>query len=78
MANVSIRDLRNHGGDVVDRAAQGERITITRSGRAVAELRALPSGGLSGAALLERWRRLPVVDLAMFREDIDRLLDSSL
>ena len=33
MADVTIRELRNHGGDVVDRAASGEDITITRSGR---------------------------------------------
>ncbi|MHB1469709.1 MAG: type II toxin-antitoxin system Phd/YefM family antitoxin, partial [Solirubrobacteraceae bacterium] len=32
MSDVSIRDLRNHGGEVVDRAASGERITITRAG----------------------------------------------
>ena len=29
MADVSIRDLRNHGGDVVDRAARGEQITVS-------------------------------------------------
>lgn len=78
MAEVSIRDLRNHGGDVVDRAARGEQITITRSGRAVAELRAISPRGLSAEALLSRWRRLPSVDPAVFREDVDRLLDSSL
>jgi antitoxin (DNA-binding transcriptional repressor) of toxin-antitoxin stability system len=78
MAEVSIRDLRNHGGDVVDRAARGEQITITRSGKAVAELRALSPRGLSAEALLRRWRRLPAVDLVVFREDVDRLLDTSL
>ena len=41
MADVTIRELRNEGGEVVDRAARGERITITRSGQPVAELRAL-------------------------------------
>jgi antitoxin (DNA-binding transcriptional repressor) of toxin-antitoxin stability system len=78
MAKVSIRDLRNHGGDVVDRASRGEQITITRSGKAVAELRAIPTRGLSAEALLNRWRRLPAVDPVVFREDVDRLLDSSL
>lgn len=78
MAEVSIRDLRNHGGDVVDRAARGEQITITRSGKAVAELRAISPLGLSAEALLSRWRRLPSVDPVVFREDVDRLLDSSL
>lgn len=78
MAEVSIRDLRNHGGDVVDRAARGEQITITRSGKAVAELRAISPCGLSAEALLSRWRRLPPVDPAVFREDVDRPLDASL
>lgn len=78
MAEVSIRDLRNHGGEVVDRAARGEQITITRAGRAVAELRALALTPLSAASLLERWRALPAVDPAALRKDIDRLLDAGL
>ncbi|MGA2455376.1 MAG: type II toxin-antitoxin system prevent-host-death family antitoxin [Solirubrobacteraceae bacterium] len=78
MADVSIRDLRNHGGDVVERAARGEQITITRSGKAVAELRAISPPALSAEALLSRWRLLPPVDPAMFRKDVDRLLDASL
>jgi prevent-host-death family protein len=77
MTTVSIRDLRNHGGEVVDRAARGERITITRSGRAVAELRPVRPP-LSADALLSRWRRLPAVDPLALRADVDRLLDSSL
>ena len=38
MADVTIRELRNHGGDVVDRAARGEQITITRNGETFAKL----------------------------------------
>lgn len=78
MAEVSIRDLRNHGGDVVDRAARGEQITVTRSGRAVAELRAVSQSGLTAEVLLNRWRRLPPIDPVAFREDIDRVLDARL
>jgi antitoxin (DNA-binding transcriptional repressor) of toxin-antitoxin stability system len=78
MAEVSIRDLRNHGGDVVDRAARGERITITRSGRAVAELRAVPSIPVAADVLIERRRRLPTVDPVALRTDIDELLSPSL
>jgi antitoxin (DNA-binding transcriptional repressor) of toxin-antitoxin stability system len=80
MANVTIRELRNEGGEVVDRAARGEQITITRSGRPVAELRALrtPLSTLSADALLERWRRLPEVDPVALRGDLDELLDSTL
>lgn len=77
MAEVSIRDLRNHGGEVVDRAARGEQITITRSGKPVAELRPLRQA-LSAEALLERWRLLPPVDPASLRSDIDDLLDTNL
>jgi prevent-host-death family protein len=77
MAEVSIRELRNHGGDVVDRAAGGEEITITRSGKPVAELRAVKPP-LSAEALLGRWNRLPPIDPAALRADIDRLLDPSL
>jgi prevent-host-death family protein len=77
VSRVSIRDLRNHGGEVVDRAARGEQITITRSGKAVAELRPLRPG-LSGEALMARRRRLPAVDPAALREDVDRLLDARL
>lgn len=77
-AEVSIRELRNHGGDVVDRVARGERVTVTRSGRPVAELRPVTKAPLPVASLLERWRRLPVVDAARLRADVDELLDASL
>jgi prevent-host-death family protein len=77
MTRVTIRDLRNQGGEIVDRAASGERITVTRSGRPVAELRPLRPA-LSAEALVSRRRRLPEVDPAVLREDLDRLLDSSL
>jgi antitoxin (DNA-binding transcriptional repressor) of toxin-antitoxin stability system len=78
MADVSIRDLRNHGGDVVDRAVRGEQITVTRSGKAVAELRALSHPPLSAEALLGRWRRLPTVDYVALRADIDGFLDATI
>ena len=78
MADVSIRDLRNSGGDVVDRAARGEPIRITRAGEPVAELRALPRAGLTAVALLERWRHLPVVDPVALRRDLDEALDPTL
>lgn len=77
MANVSIRELRNQGGEIVDRAAEGEQITITRSGRPVAELRPLRPP-LSAEALLGRWKRLPKVDPEALRADLDSLLDPGL
>jgi antitoxin (DNA-binding transcriptional repressor) of toxin-antitoxin stability system len=77
MANVSIRDLRNEGGEVVDRAVRGERIIITRSGTPVAELNALRPP-LSAEAVLERARRLGPVDAVALREDIDQLFPETL
>jgi len=78
MAEVSIRDLRNRGGEVVDRAARGELITITRAGKRVAELRPLTRPGLSAEALVERWRRLPAVDPGALRREIDEVIDPGL
>jgi prevent-host-death family protein len=78
MAEVSIRDLRNHGGDVVDRAARGEPITITRAGTPVAQLRPLPARPLGADQLLARWSRLPRLDGDSLRADIDATLDARL
>jgi len=78
MAYVSIRDLRNKGGEVVDRAARGEPITITKAGKPVAELRPVSPRGISAAMLLTHWRALPPIDPASVRADIDALLDPKL
>jgi prevent-host-death family protein len=78
VAEVSIRDLRNRGGEVVDRAARGELITITRAGKRVAELRPLTRPGLSAEALVERWRNLPPVDPGALRREIDEVIDPGL
>ena len=78
MSAVSIRDLRRRGGEVVDRAARGEAITITRGGTPVAELRALPPRQLTAEQLLLRWRRLPAIDANALRADIDATLDARL
>ena len=75
MTDVSIRDLRNRGGEVVDRAARGELITITRAGKRVAELRPLSGPGLSSEALVERWRHLPALDPYALRREIDEVVD---
>ena len=78
MNPVSIRDLRNHGGDVVDRVERGEVVTITRAGKPVAELRPLRRRGRNAQELLERCRRLPLVDVNHFRADIDGAMDTRL
>jgi antitoxin (DNA-binding transcriptional repressor) of toxin-antitoxin stability system len=78
VGDVSIRDLRNHGGEIVERAEAGEDVTITRAGTPVAQLRALPRQALTAEALLRRWRRLPQVDPVALRADLDALLDPRL
>lgn len=78
MANVSIRDLRNHGGEVVERAERGEQLTITRAGKPVAQLVALPRSAVPLDELRRRWAKLPHVDPAALRRDIDDVLDSEL
>jgi prevent-host-death family protein len=75
---VSIRDLRNKGGEVVDRAASGELITITRDGKRVAELRGLTRPGLCAQALLKRWRHIAAVDPESLRREIDEVIDPGL
>lgn len=78
MSAVSIRDLRNHGGDVVDRVQAGESVVITRSGTPVAEMRPLRTKGLDAATLLHRWRNVPTVDSTALRRDLDAVLDATL
>lgn len=78
MQHVSIRDLRNHGGEVIDRLAGGERVTITRNGRPVAELTALGNPPARLESLIARRRSLPQVDPVSLRRDLDDLLDGSI
>jgi prevent-host-death family protein len=78
MANVTIRELRNKGGEVVERASRGEQITITRAGKPVASLRPLDMNALAADVLLARWRRLPPVDPAGLRADLDAILAAEL
>jgi prevent-host-death family protein len=78
MSEVSIRDLRNHGGEVIDRVEHGERLTVTRDGRQVAELRPIDRRPLKAEVLIERWARLPRFDPNALRRDIDQAIDSRL
>ena len=78
MGETTIRGLRNHGGEVIERVLAGERVTVTRDGTPVAELRPLPHPPLSAAVLIERFKRLPPIDVAGFRADVDAVIDQSL
>ncbi len=78
MDTVTIRELRNNGGTVINRVQAGETLIVSRDGHAVAELRPLARTPLDARTLLERWRRLPDIDPVAFRRDIDRIIDPSL
>jgi prevent-host-death family protein len=78
MSTVTIRELRNRGGEVMERVLAGESLTVTRAGTPVAELRPVRRPGLDRKTLLSRWRRVPPVDLLAFRRDIDAVMDPSL
>jgi prevent-host-death family protein len=78
MSEVTVRDLRNHGGEILNRVAAGVALTVTRDGEPIAELRPLPRRPLPASVLLQRWRRLPAVDPAQLRADIDSVLDAAL
>ena len=78
MDHISVRELRNHGGRVLQRVADGETLMVTMDGQPIAELRPVPGRALPTAALLARWRHLPAVDARQLRADVDRVLDASL
>lgn len=72
---VSVRELRNDGGRVLDRVERGETITVTRNGRPVAELRPLPRQATSLVELDRRFAKLAAMDEPAFRRDVDALID---
>ncbi len=78
MADVTVRELRNHGGEVLARVQRGEMLTVTKDGEPVAELRPLGRRPLSAAVLVEHWRHLPDIDGQALRDDIETLIDTSL
>ena len=73
-----MRDLRNHGGRVLDRVLAGERVTITRDGRPVARLEPAARGRLGAAVLIDRFRQLPELDPTRLRQDLDAVLHDRL
>lgn len=78
MGEASIRDLRNHGAEVIGRVQAGEKVIITRDGDPVAELRPLPKRRLGARTLIEQFRTLPPVDAERLRADVDTVIDQSL
>ena len=77
-AVVTVRDLRNRGGQVLDEVARGQSVTVTRDGAPIAELRPVPRRGASAVELIARRRFLPTLDPSGLRADIDGAVDMRL
>lgn len=78
MDEVSVRELRNYGGQVLTRVEAGESMTVTRDGTPVARLTPLPQPRLSARALIERWSSVPPIDIHSLRDDLATVLDLDL
>lgn len=75
---MTVRELRNHGGDVLDRVARGESLVVTRDGTQVAELVPLRRRARTTAELVTARRTLPKVDRDRLRADLDAIVDPRL
>ena len=78
VSEVTIRELRNHRGQVIDRVALGEQVTVTRDGRPVARLVPLLRAPLPLEEVRRRWGTLPPMELASLRHDLDAVIEPSL
>ncbi len=78
MASVTIRELRNHGGDGLARVEAGETLIVTRSGRPGAELRPVEFRGTDAGTVLAAFRAVTPVDADRFRADDDSLFEPGL
>ena len=72
MKIISQRELRNGSAAIMDAVEAGETFHVTRNGVEIAELRPLTQRRrLTAEELVERHKRLPRVDAAEMRKDID-------
>ena len=75
MNEVSVRELRNYGGQILNRVEGGESMTITRDGTPVALISPLRQPRLSATALLADWKNVPLISSAALRDDLDKALN---
>jgi antitoxin (DNA-binding transcriptional repressor) of toxin-antitoxin stability system len=52
MAEVTVRDLRNQGGQILERVAGGETLMVTRDGRPIAQCKPVDFAGIDGLAVV--------------------------
>jgi antitoxin (DNA-binding transcriptional repressor) of toxin-antitoxin stability system len=75
MKKVTMRELRNEGGAVIDRLGPGETVRVTNDGREVAELRKLGREPLTAEELIAHRKHLPDIDYAAMRAELDEIID---
>lgn len=69
MTEVTVRDLRNKGGEILKQVEVGRSFVVTRDGESVAELNPLNRQPLSREAIIERFKHVPLVDAKRLRQD---------
>lgn len=76
-SEISQRDLRMRSREIMDAVEQGERFTVTRDGRQIAELVPLrPRRSVPAEDFLAASASAPSFDEARFRAELDAALDS--
>jgi prevent-host-death family protein len=79
MRTVSQRELRNDSGAILRAAEAGEIVVVTRNGIATAQLGPVePARAIAREVAIEGARRLPRVDAARLRREVDALVDQSI
>lgn len=74
--SVNQRELRNDSGEIMRAVEAGETFVVTRNGIPMAELRPLRRRtAVPTVAALAEVQRLPAVDAARLRADVDLVLD---
>ncbi len=75
---ISQRELRNDSAAVLREVQAGARLTITRNGVPVAELRPVAADRFVPRAVIAAAIRLgPEIDGAVFRGDLDAVVDQA-
>ena len=78
MKEVTVRDLRNNGGQILDAVMRGESMTVTRQGRPIAELRPLRKTGVRSEVLETAFKGCPTFKYEDLVADMAEFLDLSL
>ena len=78
MNEVTVRDLRNKGGEILKQVETGRNFVVTRDGDPVAELKPLDRKTLSREAIIKRFQHVPIVDASRLRHDVDSFIDQTI